>query len=83
VKYCLTGVANNVKSEVVKLTLSGENEVTGEAIYRLLKTYWENPWDVMLNVTSSKTGKLTISRSAHTPSEAQKQTAKAIANQEK
>jgi len=57
--------------------------VTGEAVYRLLTSYWANPWDVMLLIASSKSGSLTVKRSPNTPSEAQKETANAIAKKEK
>jgi len=80
VEYTLTGIANDCTHTPYSICFSEHNWVTGEALYRLLTSYWSNPWDVMLSIASSKSGSLTVKRSPNTPSEAQKQTANAIAN---
>lgn len=79
VKYRLTGVVHSQAAEAIELEFSDVNEVTGEALYRLLKSYWDNPWDVVLTLVSSKSGSLTVKRNPNKPSEAQKLKAKAIA----
>lgn len=75
----MQGIKANSCDDTLSITFSEDNWVTGEALYRLLNSYWDNPWDVVLTINSSKSGKLTIQRSPNTPSEAQKQTAIAIA----
>ena len=79
-EYTLEGIANDCTQTPYSISFSNQNWVTGEAVYRLLASYWENPWDVMLLIASSKSGSLTVKRSPNTPSEAQKETANAIAN---
>ena len=79
VEYTLTGILNGPVHSPYNICFSDQNWVTGEALYRLITSYWENPWDTILQITSSKSGSLTVKRSPNTPSEAQKQTAIAIA----
>lgn len=79
VKYRLTAVRHSKEADAVEVVFSGVNEVTGEALYRLLKSYWDNPWDVVLTLVSSKSGSLAVKRNPNKPSEAQKLKAKAIA----
>ena len=80
VEYTLTGIANDPANSVYSLVLSDNNWVTGEAVYRILTSYWENPWEVTLLIASSKTGDITVKRSPKSPSEQQIIKAKAIAN---
>ena len=78
-EYTLVGIPNDYVQTPYSISFSDQNWVTGEALYRLLTSYWANPWDVMLLVASSKSGKLTVKRSPNSPSGAQKATANAIA----
>lgn len=80
VEYTLTGIAHSPTHSAYSICFTDINWITGEAIYRLLTSYWSNPWDVILLITSSKSGDLTVKRSPNSPSEAQKQTANAMAN---
>ena len=80
VEYTLTGIRNDPTGNAYSMCFTDDNWVTGEALYRLVYSHWDNPWEVMLIVSSSKDGKLTVKRSPNTPSEAQQAKATAIAN---
>lgn len=80
VEYTLTGLACDPNNTVYNLTFSNDNWVTGEAVYRVLTSHWENPWEVVLLISSSKAGVLSVKRSPNSPSEQQLNKAKAIAN---
>lgn len=82
-EYTLIGIRNEPTGNTYSISFSGDNWVTGEALYRLVYSNWANPWEVMLNINSNKSGKLTVKRSPNTPSEAQKLKANAIANEMK
>ena len=65
VKYKLHGIDNWLNEIIVEF--SGVNQCKGEALYRVLKTYWQHPYDVVLTITSNKKGQLKISRSPNSP----------------
>ena len=81
VEYTLTGLAYHSPNELLALPMSGSNWVTGEALYRLLTSHWNNPWEVALVITSSKAGVLTVKMSPNSPSDLHISNAKAIANE--
>ena len=77
------GIRNDPTGNVYNVRFSDHNWVTGEALFRLVYSHWDNPWEVMLIISSSKEGKFTVKRSPNTPSEAQQAKANAIANESK
>lgn len=78
VEYHITGLIPSNLTTPLTFVFTGPNWALGEALYRVLNSsIYENPWDIVLEVTSKPGAQFQVTRSPNSSSE---KTANAIAN---